>query len=117
MLFTASELGDKKAFEENIDDEKSLSVFIRELVGLDRETAKNAFSDFLNDTTYNAKQIEFINFIIDHLAENGVMEMDALFQSPFVDLHYQSVFGLFDNTEVEYIQNIIEEINSNAQSA
>jgi len=115
-LFTASELGNKESFEENID-EKSLGVFIRELVGLDREAAKNAFSVFLNDTTYSAKQIEFINFIIDHLTENGVMEMDALFQSPFVDLHYQSVFGLFDKNEVEYIQSIIEDINNNAQSA
>jgi type I restriction enzyme R subunit len=42
-----------------------LGIFIRSLVGLDRETAKQAFSEFVVGTTATARQLEFINLIVD----------------------------------------------------
>ena len=45
---------------------------MRSLVGLDRETAKQAFSQFVVGTT--AIQLEFINLIVEELTENGVMD-------------------------------------------
>jgi len=46
----------KLATEQN----HGLGIFIRSLVGLDRETAKQAFSQFVSGTTATASQLEFI---------------------------------------------------------
>src|SRR5437899_1990845 len=42
-----------------------LGVFIRSLIGLDREAAKQAFSQFLSGGTTTANQVEFVNMIVD----------------------------------------------------
>ena len=47
--------------------------FVRSLVGLDREAAKQAFSEFLLNRKLTANQHEFLNMIIDHLTARGVM--------------------------------------------
>ncbi len=84
---------------------------------MDREAAIKAFGKFLDGTLYNSKQIEFINHVIDHLAKKGVLELDALFKTPFTDLHYESVFGLFRNGDVSFIKSAIEMINKNVDVA
>ena len=53
----------KKAKEEN----EGLGVFVRSLVGLDRQAAKQAFAGFLAGKTMNANQIEFVDLIVNHL--------------------------------------------------
>jgi hypothetical protein len=47
-----------------------LGLFVRSLVGLDRAAAVEAMSDFLNDKTLCANQIEFINVIIESLTQH-----------------------------------------------
>jgi type I restriction enzyme, R subunit len=76
--------------------EHGLGLFIRSLVGLDREAAKEAFASFINGKRLSANQIEFINLIIDHLTEHGVIEAERLYESPFTDLNPRGVEGLFD---------------------
>ena len=60
-------------------------MFIRSLVGLDREAAKQAFSQFLSGGA-TANQVEFVNLIVDYLTENGVMDPRRLYESPFTDM-------------------------------
>jgi len=55
-------------------ESQGLGLFIRSLVGLDREAAKGALGEFLVGTTATANQVEFINLIVDHLTERGVLE-------------------------------------------
>ena len=38
-------------------------MFVRSLVGLDRQAAKDALGNFLTGTTLNANQIEFTNLV------------------------------------------------------
>ena len=51
-----------------------LGLFVRSLVGLDREAAKRALARFLTGGTLGANQIEFVNLIVDHLTEFGAMD-------------------------------------------
>lgn len=72
-----------------------LGLFVRSLVGLERDAAKAAFSEFMSGKNLNGNQIEFINLIIDHLTETGAMEPSRLYESPFTDLDDQGVSGVF----------------------
>ncbi len=92
----------------------SLGSFVRSLVGLDREAAKGAFSRFLDNTTYNVTQITFINWIIDNLTQNGIMEPRLLWEQPFTDLADDGVTGLFEERDVKSIVEIVRSINENA---
>ena len=67
------------------EESQGLGLFIRSLVGLDREAATEAFSEFLTDTTFTVEQIRFVQLIIEHLTDQGVMEVRRLYESPFID--------------------------------
>jgi type I restriction enzyme R subunit len=114
ILFQASGLESKEDFIKTIANTKQLGVFVRELVGLDRSAAKEAFAEFLDEAIYNATQIYFINRIIDYLTVNGIMEAGALFKSQFTDIHDEGVFGFFAETQVTNIVNKLEVININS---
>ena len=69
------------------ESEGGLGLFVRSLVGLDREAAKQAFAGFLaGEDAASANQIEFVDLIVDHLTERGVMEPRLLYESPFTDI-------------------------------
>src|SRR5208283_3493152 len=46
-----------------------LGLFVREMIGLDREAAKRAFDGFLAGKTLTANQIQFVNLVIDYLTQ------------------------------------------------
>ena len=71
---------------ERMRTEGQLGVFVRSLVGMDREAAKTAFSAFLGDSKATSDQIEFINMIVDYLTERGSMDARLLYESPFTDV-------------------------------
>jgi len=114
ILFQASGMESKEAYIELYTDKKKLGVFVRELVGLDRAAAKDAFAGFLEASAYNSTQIDFINRIIDYLTVNGVMDVGALYQAPFTDIHEDSVDGFFEDAQVVNILDTLEIITANS---
>lgn len=46
-----------------------LGLFVRSLVGMDREAAKQALAGFITGRTLGANQIEFVNLIVNHLTQ------------------------------------------------
>jgi type I restriction enzyme R subunit len=50
--------------------------------------------------TLSPNQIEFVNLIIDHLTENGIMDPSALYESPFIDINSQGPEGMFPEDKV-----------------
>ena len=59
-----------------------LGLFVREMVGLDREAAKRAFDGFLIGKTMTANQIQFIDLVINYLTQSGWMTAAQLYESP-----------------------------------
>lgn len=94
--------------------ESGLGLFVRSLVGLDREAAKGALNGFVAGTSLSANQIEFINMMIDYLTEHGVMEPRMLYESPFTDLSSQGVEGLFESGIVDAILSFLSLVRSRA---
>ena len=112
MLMDAG--GSKALIDEAREKSHGLGIFIRSLVGLDREAAMQAFSAFLQGTTATPNQIEFIELIVQELTQNGVMDADRLFQSPFTDLNAQGPLGIFPPVRVTEIVRVLEEIRRHA---
>jgi len=91
-----------------------LGLFIRSLVGLDREAAKAAFNGFVSGRTLNANQLEFIDLMIDHLTQHGVMDPGLLYESPFTDLNRLGVEGVFRQDEVQELVEILDTVERHA---
>ena len=91
-----------------------LGLFIRSLVGLDRQIAMEAFSQLINGTTVTPNQIEFIDMIVRELTQNGIMEPARLFESPFTDLNALGPAGIFKQEQIEQIQQILNGIKERA---
>ena len=104
---TDADLADAKA-------EGGLGLFVRSLVGLDRDAAKDAFAEFMAGRNLNANQIEFVTLIIDHLTEQGAMDPRRLYESPFTDFDDQGISGVFPQTEVQKIVQILADVRGKA---
>ena len=52
---------------------------VRKIVGVDRETVNEAFSEFMNDERLNINQIRFVRLMIDYIAANGNIEDNTAF--------------------------------------
>ena len=104
----------RKRFEDSFGSDRPLTVFIRSLVGLDRNAAKEAFGQFLDQNRYTSQQIRFVEMIIDRLTQGGVMEPGHLYEPPFTGVHYQGLDGAFGDADADAIVGVIEEINRRA---
>src|SRR5262249_35043264 len=92
---TPTDLADlERIFVEAGTDEASLTTlrtdgglprFVRSLVGLDREAAKKLFAEFFEGRKPSADQIEFLNLVVDHLTDRGVMDPRLLYEPPYTD--------------------------------
>ncbi len=108
-----SEVGTREEYSAEYG-EKPLGELVREIVGLDMNSAKEAFSEFLNSTNLDAKQIYFVNKIIEYIVHNGMMkDLSVLQEAPFTDRG--SVVEIFTDMSVWLgIKSVIDKINKNA---
>ena len=108
-----SEVGSKEDYE-NEYGSKPLGEFVREIVGLDMNAAKEAFAEFLNDTSLDSRQIYFVNQIVEYIVRNGMMkDMSVLQDAPFTD--NGSIVEVFSDITLWHgIKKVIDLINANA---
>ena len=111
-----SEVGTKEDYEAQYHA-KPLGEFVREIVGLDMNAAKAAFSEYLNDANLDSRQIYFVNQIVEYIVHNGMMkDLSVLQEPPFTD--QGSIVEVFTDLTVWMgIRKIIEHINANAVAA
>ena len=108
-----NEIGTKQDYE-NEYGEKPLGEFVREIVGLDMNAAKEAFSAYLSSTDLDNRQIYFVNQIVEYIVHNGIMkDLSVLQESPFTDRG--SIAEIFTDLSVWMgIRQVIDGINANA---
>ena len=107
------EVGTRSDYEQEIG-EKPLGEFVREIVGLDMNAAKEAFSEYLTDTNLDSRQIYFVNQIVEYIVHNGMLkDFSVLQEAPFTD--QGSVVEIFKDITVWMgIKRVIDSINANA---
>ena len=108
-----SKVGTKEDYEAEYGN-KPLGEFVREIVGLDMNAAKEAFAEYLNNTSLDSRQIYFVNQIVEYIVHNGMMkDLSVLQEAPFNAMG--SVVEIFTDLSVWMgIRSAIERVNANA---
>ena len=111
-----SEVGTKQDYEAEYGN-KPLGEFVREIVGLDMNAAKEAFKEYLEDTNLDSRQIYFVNQIVEYIVQNGMMkDLSVLQEAPFTD--QGSIVDIFTDLTIWMgIRRVIEQVNANASAA
>lgn len=112
ILFDGSDRGTRQDYIREYGN-KPLGIFIRSIVGLDKNAANAVFSKFLQKGNLRADQMTFINNIITHLTKNGTIDKQRLFEPPFTDVNDQGLVGVFDDGEARQIVLLIDQVNGN----
>ena len=107
------EVGTRQEYE-NEYGKKPLGEFVREIVGLDMNAAKEAFAEFLTGNQLDSRQIYFVNQIVEYIVHNGMMkDLSVLQETPFTDRG--SITEVFTDLNVWFeIKKVIDTINANA---
>ena len=76
--------------------------------------AKAAFSEYLGGTSFDERQIYFVNQIVEYIVHNGLMkDLSVLQEPPFTDKG--SVVEVCSDMSVWVgIRKVIEKVNANA---
>jgi type I restriction enzyme R subunit len=113
-LLAESGVGGTDQIDRAKERSQGLGLFIRSLVGLDREAAKIALAAFLGDKNLTANQIEFVNLIVDHLTAHGAMEPALLYESPFTDIAPRGPDGIFSASQVDDLIAVLHHVSATA---
>ena len=116
-MLAESGVGNADELKRAEQEANGLGLFVRTLVGMDREAAKQSLGGFLEGKTLNSSQIEFLNLIVNHLTEHGVMEAALLYESPFIDIAPQGPDSLFTSAQVDELVAVLARIRAMAIAA
>lgn len=114
FVYESEPVESRDRFEQCYGADRPLTIFIRSLVGLDRNAAKEAFGQFLDEKRYSSQQIRFVEMIIDKLTRSGVMDAGQLYDPPFTSLHHEGLDGAFRDSDADAIVGVLAEINRRA---
>ena len=89
------------------------ALVVREITGLDMNAAKEAFSEYLTNTSLDSGQIYFVNQIVEYIVHNGMMkDLSVLQEPPFTD--QGSITEIFTDMAIwQGIRRAIEKVNRN----
>jgi type I restriction enzyme R subunit len=114
QLLLSAGVGDRAQIEKAAELSRGLGRFIRSLVGLERAAVAEAFSMFIAEGSASADQIEFVELVIEHLTEKGVMDPKALYTSPFTDVAPSGPEQVFSIERTDQLIDVIDRINMSA---
>jgi type I site-specific restriction endonuclease len=78
---------------------------------------KQAAGEAVFGKALTANQLEFVNLIVDHLTEHGVVEPARLYESPFTDLTPRGPEGLFEANEMDELMRTLQAVRATATAA
>ncbi len=116
-MLTAAGVGEPADVDRAAQQAHGLGLFIRGLIGLDRDAATNALSTFISGRTLTANQLDFVNLVIAYLTEHGVMDVGRLYDPPFTDLAPEGPEGLFSGADIDDLIAALDSVRAAATVA
>jgi type I restriction enzyme R subunit len=113
MLLTEAG-GDRELIARAKQESSGLGLFIRSLVGLERQAAIEAMDEFLKDKAATANQLQFVNMIVNYLTKDGAMKAERLYGSPFTDLSAAGPDKIFPAGKLDSLLRAIEAVRTSA---
>lgn len=105
------ELGSKEDYEKqtkNMIQGGNVAIFIRSLVGVDRDVALDKFSKFIDVNTLNSDQLEYLKTIIDYVSANGDIDGSIITNNqPFNEFDWLEVYG----NNLAYVGRYVSELH------
>jgi type I restriction enzyme R subunit len=78
------------------DTAAHLDDILRSIIGLKPELVRATFTEFVQQHPgLKAKQIQFINMLTNHIARNGGVTLEKLYDQPFTQIHSDGLDGVF----------------------
>lgn len=84
------------------------------IASLDAQSGHLAFADFIEHGNLRPAQMNFLETIMRHYIQNGVVDTAMLPEAPFTGIHDQDVFGVFGEDAVMQLISLIDHVNANA---
>lgn len=88
-----------------------LDFAIRRIIGMDAEAVEATFSGFVGrySANLNARQIQFLNLIKNHIRKYGAIHLEELYNPPFTAVHADSVDGVFsDERQISFLFDVLD---------
>jgi len=114
FVYESDAVGGREQFVQGFGDDRPLTVFVRSLVGLDRNAAKEAFGQFLDANRFSSQQIRFVEMIIERLTQRGIMDPAQLYEPPFTTVHHLGVDGAFGDADAQKLVDALNEVKQRA---
>ena len=113
-MLAESGVGDQVDIDRALDQARGLGLFVRGMVGLDRDAATDALSGFIAGRTFSANQLDFLNLVVNYLTEHGVMYAARLYESPFTEIAPQGPESLFTSDEIDALVAVLDSVRASA---
>jgi type I restriction enzyme R subunit len=113
-IFIETGIGTEAEINHAKTNSGGLGLFLRSLVGLDREAAAAAFGKFQEGKTFTSAQLRFLKEVIDYLAHNGTITVDVFYRSPFNSIAPGGPEDLFPEVDIDAMITTIHSINATA---
>ena len=102
------ELGSKEDYDRYTQGKMcgdNVAIFIRSMVGIDRQEALKRFSEYASNAELSSEQEEFLMTIISYICENGDITKDTLINEPPFD-EQLGIFQPYMMPLGKYIDNL-----------
>jgi type I restriction enzyme R subunit len=113
-IFIETGIGTEAEINHAKTNSGGLGLFLRSLVGLDREAAAAAFGKFQEGKTFTSAQLRFLKEVIDYLAHNGTITVDVFYRSPFSSIAPGGPEDLFPEVDIDAMITTMYSINATA---
>ena len=93
-----------------------LDQAIRSIIGMDAEAVHERFTQFVQQhPSLASHQIRFLDMLQNHIAKNGSIELDRLYEPPFTLIDSDGLDGVFgDDTLAEELLEIVDSFKPQA---
>ncbi|MFY9225825.1 MAG: DEAD/DEAH box helicase family protein [Blastocatellia bacterium] len=84
-----------------------LIYIFHRIIGWESTAVRQRFEQFVQEHNLSAKQIKFLDLVINFIAKHGSIEIERLYESPFTFIDSDGVNGVFSDKEINQLLSII----------